>query len=254
MSFSAPCMSCRAIGHDAAMPSTFGCFRTENSPPLPLTPSENQSYFRALAPHLKRTHTKEWRGRCLLHDGKNPGSFAVDTERGLWHCFACGEGGDAYSFHMKLYGVGFAEARDQVFETVGRPLPQLTKQQKKEWAKQRQLDQEDAVWADYWRRGWLLSLEGQLEFYKQWLWDTDAEEGSPLAAVIRRDTRRETELQSLSRTELLSSYRQQSAADPVLASLMIRLGKEDLEDAQLEAATWVRLLEMQAVREQESAS
>jgi hypothetical protein len=27
---------------------------------------------------------------------------------------------------MKLYGVGFAEARDQVFETVGRPLPQLT--------------------------------------------------------------------------------------------------------------------------------
>jgi hypothetical protein len=29
-------------------------------------------------------HTEEWRGRCLLHDGKNPGSFAVDIANAVF--------------------------------------------------------------------------------------------------------------------------------------------------------------------------
>src|SRR3982751_7047804 len=122
------------------MPSTLGCSRTANGPPLLLTPSENEDYFLTSAPHLKRTRAEEWRGRCLLHDGRNPSSFAVDTERGLFYCFACGEGGDAYRFHERLYGVSFIEARDEVWGIVGRPLPQFTPQQKKSRAQKGRRD------------------------------------------------------------------------------------------------------------------
>jgi hypothetical protein len=76
----------------------------------------------------------------------------------------------------------------------------------------------------------------------------------PAMKAVRRDTRREAELKSLSRAELLSLYRQQNAADPVMAALMIRLGKEDLDDIQAEAATCVRMLEIQAARERRTAA
>jgi hypothetical protein len=225
-----------------------------NDSPLSLTPSENRDYFIASAPHLKPTRADEYRGHCLLHDGRNPGSFAVNTANGLFYCFACGEGGDAYRFHQRLHGVGFAEARDQVWEIVGRPITSLTKQQKKAWAEQRRREQEDEAYAEYWHRGSLLSLEWQLELNKSWLFEADGERLEQLAKAVRRDTRREAELKSLSRAELLSLYRQQNAADPVMAALMIRLGKEDLDDIQAEAATCVRMLEIQAARERRTAA
>lgn len=46
---------------------------------------------------------------CPLHHEKTP-SFKIDPGRQTWHCFGCGEGGDAFSFLMKLDGVSFPES------------------------------------------------------------------------------------------------------------------------------------------------
>jgi len=34
------------------------------------------------------------RARCIVHGGDNPHSFSIEPEKQLWHCFACGHGGD----------------------------------------------------------------------------------------------------------------------------------------------------------------
>lgn len=50
-----------------------------------------------------------YRGLCPFHLEKNP-SFYVDAERGMYHCFGCGEGGTAISFLMKYEKMTFTEA------------------------------------------------------------------------------------------------------------------------------------------------
>jgi CHC2 zinc finger len=56
-----------------------------------------------------RRASKEWTGLCPFHADKTP-SFSVSEEKGLFHCFACGESGDVFDFIMKLDGVSFVEA------------------------------------------------------------------------------------------------------------------------------------------------
>jgi DNA primase len=52
---------------------------------------------------------KEYIGLCPFHADKTP-SFSVSEEKGLFHCFGCGESGDVFDFIMKLDGVSFVEA------------------------------------------------------------------------------------------------------------------------------------------------
>ena len=46
---------------------------------------------------------------CPFHDDKTP-SFKVDPARQTFHCFGCGEHGDAISFIQKLHGLSFKDA------------------------------------------------------------------------------------------------------------------------------------------------
>src|SRR5262249_4413287 len=52
---------------------------------------------------------KELTGLCPFHDDNNP-SFSVSPDKGLFHCFGCGAGGDVFEFVMRLDGCTFAEA------------------------------------------------------------------------------------------------------------------------------------------------
>lgn len=49
-----------------------------------------------------------WRACCPFHNEKTP-SFMVSREKGMWHCFGCGRGGDAFSFVQEMEGLDFPE-------------------------------------------------------------------------------------------------------------------------------------------------
>jgi DNA primase len=57
-------------------------------------------------------------GLCPFHQEKSP-SFSVVPHKGIFHCFGCGEGGDAFKFLMKTRGIGFHEAVKELGEHVG---------------------------------------------------------------------------------------------------------------------------------------
>lgn len=57
-------------------------------------------------------------GLCPFHKEKTP-SFHVNEERGFYHCFGCGEHGDAFRFVMEIEGLSFAEAIRRLAERAG---------------------------------------------------------------------------------------------------------------------------------------
>jgi len=65
-----------------------------------------------------RTH----KALCPFHTEKTP-SFIVNPERQIFHCFGCGEGGDAITFLMKHERLTFPEAARYLAERAGVSLP-----------------------------------------------------------------------------------------------------------------------------------
>ncbi|TQM09393.1 DNA primase [Pseudonocardia kunmingensis] len=67
---------------------------------------------------LRRAGAGSLKGLCPFHDEKTP-SFNVRPSHGTFHCFGCGEGGDAIAFLMKMDHIGFIEAVERLAERVG---------------------------------------------------------------------------------------------------------------------------------------
>jgi len=55
-----------------------------------------------------RKRGEKYIGLCPFHAEKNP-SFTVDSEKGLFHCFGCGIGGDIFSFIMIKENISFTK-------------------------------------------------------------------------------------------------------------------------------------------------
>ncbi len=69
-----------------------------------------------------RRSGKNWKGLCPFHDERTP-SFVVNDERGVYHCFGCGAGGDVFRLVMELEGLTFPEAVERLARDAGVALP-----------------------------------------------------------------------------------------------------------------------------------
>ena len=58
------------------------------------------------------------KGLCPFHNEKSP-SFTVNEAAGFFHCFGCGESGDAISFLRKHSGLSFTEAVERLASRAG---------------------------------------------------------------------------------------------------------------------------------------
>jgi len=63
------------------------------------------------------------KGLCPFHHEKSP-SFLVTPERGTWHCFGCGEGGNAFAFLMRHENLTFPEAVRSLAAELGIEIPE----------------------------------------------------------------------------------------------------------------------------------
>ncbi len=69
---------------------------------------------------LKRAG-KEYKGLCPFHQDKSP-SFFVNPEKGIYKCFACGEGGDVFGFIQKIKNIDFVDTVRELAQRYGVPL------------------------------------------------------------------------------------------------------------------------------------
>ena len=58
-----------------------------------------------------------FKAKCPFHKDDTP-SMTVSAEKGLWHCFGCGEGGDVISLVMHMTGTDFKGALEWLSKHV----------------------------------------------------------------------------------------------------------------------------------------
>lgn len=116
---------------------------------------------------LKRAGAR-LKGLCPFHQERTP-SFTVDPQRGLFHCFGCGVGGDVYTFLRQIEGLEFVEAVELLARRTGYTLhyEELS-------AGERQALGE--------RSRWVAVTRAAQEFYRAALY---REEGEPARAYLK---------------------------------------------------------------------
>ena len=109
--------------------------------------------------NLKRAG-ENWKALCPFHAEKTP-SFMVNPKKGIFHCFGCGVGGDAFGFLMRQDRLAFPEAVRALAERAGVALPA-----------ERRSD------ADGQRETLLKTMALAAEFYQDALWNRPEGEGA----------------------------------------------------------------------------
>jgi DNA primase len=66
---------------------------------------------------------ENWKGLCPFHAEKTP-SFNVNPRKGIFKCFGCGVGGDAFAFIMRQDKLTFPEAVRELARMAGVALPE----------------------------------------------------------------------------------------------------------------------------------
>ena len=107
-------------------------------------------------------------GLCPFHEERTP-SFSVSPDRGTYHCFGCGVGGDAISFVEETEGVDFVGAIEWLADRFNVPLEYDESSPAADAARKR-------------REQLYALLEQATAFYERYLWDSAA--GEPVRAYL----------------------------------------------------------------------
>jgi len=99
---------------------------------------------------------KNFKGLCPFHQEKNP-SFMVDEERQIFHCFGCGEGGNIFTFIMKMEKLNFPEAIKMLAQKAGVSLPVSEKQNSKNIQEKELIYRLNEIAADYYQKNLFLT-------------------------------------------------------------------------------------------------
>src|SRR3954454_5472435 len=130
---------------------------------------------------LRRVGTR-WTGLCPFHEERTP-SFSVNAEHKLYHCFGCGESGDAIKFVRETESLDFVDALEALAE---RYSVELKREEEDPEAERRRL-----------RRERLLKLiDRTATYYSRVLWEAPEAEAARaylaergLAEEVLRDFR-----------------------------------------------------------------
>ena len=98
-------------------------------------------FIRQYVPGLKRSG-KTWKACCPFHKEKTP-SFTCSSEKGLYYCFGCQEGGDIFAFLMKIENLTFNEALRKLADLAGveyQPAGQLSGEEQRRIDARKTLD------------------------------------------------------------------------------------------------------------------
>ncbi len=74
---------------------------------------------------------KNYLGLCPFHTEKTP-SFTVSREKGLYHCFGCGVGGNVFTFLTQYEKISFGEALRQLASRANIALPSYNSEKQNE--------------------------------------------------------------------------------------------------------------------------
>ncbi|NLL61288.1 MAG: DNA primase [Candidatus Atribacteria bacterium] len=102
---------------------------------------------------------KSYKGLCPFHQEKTP-SFLVDVERQIFHCFGCGEGGNIFTFIMKMERLNFPEAVRMLARKAGVALPVSEKRNIKDVQERELIYRCNEIAADYYQKK-LFSIQGK---------------------------------------------------------------------------------------------
>jgi DNA primase len=110
---------------------------------------------------LKKTG-KNHLGLCPFHSERTP-SFTVNEEKGIFHCFGCGAGGNVFHFLMRASQMSFPEAVRAMAKRYGVVLPtrELSEEEKRRRSLRGKLYEVNETAADYYHRTLTSLREGE---------------------------------------------------------------------------------------------
>ena len=120
---------------------------------------------------LRRAGVNRYEGLCPFHDERTP-SFGIEPTQKLFHCFGCGEGGDAFRFVQLMEGLDFRGALEYLADRYGvrlEPVEEDPAAAERRRARERALE----------------LLERTAAFYVRYLWES-AEAGPARQYLVSR--------------------------------------------------------------------
>jgi DNA primase len=93
---------------------------------------------REYIPTLKKVG-RNWKANCPFHHEKTP-SFIISADKGIFHCFGCHVGGDAFKFTMLMDNLSWPEAVRKLAAKSGITIRETTEELVKRTEKQKVFD------------------------------------------------------------------------------------------------------------------